>query len=75
MEDPRVSLATEDLSRMIRQYGCLSSVRSILRLNIRRRKAEMEETRGDPVHGPVAVKELAMARLRYSAFKKSLTSV
>lgn len=75
MEDPRLSLARNDLNRMMNEYGSVRSVKSMLRQSISLRKAEVDESRGDPVHGPVAVKELAMARLRYSAFKKSLTPV
>ncbi len=70
MEDPRTALARDDVQRMFTLYGRYRSVKSLLRLNIRQRMADVEETRGDLIHGPVAVKELAMARLRYSAFRK-----
>ena len=73
--DPRVALAAKDVAELKTQWKRLSSVKGLLIRTIKQRRAEAEELAGDPAHGPVAVKELEMARIRLHVFKKSLTSV
>ena len=73
--DPRVALAAKDVAELKTQWKRLSSVKGVLIRTIKARRAEAEELAGDPAHGPVAAKELEMARIRLHVFKKSLTPV
>jgi len=73
--DPRVALAAKDIEELKAQWGRLSSVKKYLIHAVRLRRAEAEELAEDPVHGPVAAKELDMAYIRLCVFKKSLTPV
>ena len=75
MDQPRITLAEKDIAQLKAQWGRLSSVKKILLHSIRLRRAEAEEHAEDPAHGPVAAKELEMARIRLHVFKKSLTSL